>query len=150
MERGFNIDVCTKLEPFIDVFLPQRDGGLLMQKVKEGVSPDLAGRAIFDTDLQAMRHADFLIAVLDGSSIDEGVAFEAGYMFALGKTCVALQTDVRRALPTGNNPMIESSMTQIFQSVPDLVVWANDQHEGLHLRHKLEPHSIHLDIRSSS
>jgi nucleoside 2-deoxyribosyltransferase len=72
-----------------------------------------------------MQEADFIIAVLDGGTIDEGVAFEAGYMFALGKTCVALQTDVRRALPTGNNPMIGSSMTQIFQTVPDLVDWAS-------------------------
>jgi nucleoside 2-deoxyribosyltransferase len=128
MEREYNVSVVARLEKYIDVFLPQRDGGLLMQYVKEGVGPDRAGRLIFEKDLMAMQSADALIAVLDGSTIDEGVAFEIGYMFALGKICVALQTDVRRALPTGNNPMIGSSISSVFQNIADLVDWARHAH----------------------
>ena len=79
-----------------------------------------------------MRHSHFLIAVLDGSTVDEGVAFEIGYMFAAGKTCIGLQTDVRRALPTGNNPMIGMALTLIFQSVTDLVDWTSEQKAELH------------------
>jgi nucleoside 2-deoxyribosyltransferase len=127
MERGFNLSVVSLLETHVDVFLPQRDGGLLMQQVKAGVSPDKAGLAIFDADTRAMRHSHFMIAVLDGNGIDEGVAFEVGYMFALGRTCVGLQTDVRRALPTGNNPMIGSAMTHIFQTVETLIEWTRQQ-----------------------
>jgi|HubBroStandDraft_6_1064221.scaffolds.fasta_scaffold2507682_1 hypothetical protein len=48
MERDFNLRVVAQLERYIDVFLPQRDGGLLMQQVREGASPDRAGRVIFE------------------------------------------------------------------------------------------------------
>src|SRR5688500_11787551 len=106
MERAFNADVVRQIEDRVDVFLPQRDGGLLMNYVKDGIRPDNAAKLIFENDLRAMENADLLVAVLDGSNIDEGVAFEIGFMYAMRKTCVGLQTDVRRALPTGNNPMI--------------------------------------------
>jgi nucleoside 2-deoxyribosyltransferase len=133
MERNFNASVARQLEEHIDLFLPQRDGGLLMRHVKEGMSPDRAAQVIFETDLTAMETADLLIAVLDGSTIDEGVAFETGYMFALGKVCVGLQTDVRRALPTGNNPMIARPMRCVFQTVAELVDWARQLNSESHL-----------------
>ncbi|MCK6451499.1 MAG: hypothetical protein L6R19_11675 [Alphaproteobacteria bacterium] len=44
-----------------------------------------------------------------------------GSMFALGKPCVGLQTDVRRALPSGNNPMIGQSLAAIVNDLPQLV-----------------------------
>lgn len=129
MERNYNVAVVAKLEEYLDVFLPQRDGGLLMNHVKEGVSPDRAASLIFESDRAAMESANLLIALLDGSTIDEGVAFETGYMFALGRPCVGLQTDLRRALPTGNNPMICCSMSFVFQSVYELVNWAREVSE---------------------
>jgi nucleoside 2-deoxyribosyltransferase len=129
MERNYNLAITAQLERYLDIFLPQRDGGLMMNRVKEGVSPDRAAREIFEIDLNAMKGATFLIALLDGSTIDEGVAFEIGYMFSLGKPCVGLQTDFRRALPTGNNPMIGSSMLSVFQSVSDLISWAQQVSE---------------------
>jgi hypothetical protein len=46
MERGYNNHVTRQLEEYVDVFLPQRDGGLLMQYVKEGISPDGAVRRL--------------------------------------------------------------------------------------------------------
>jgi nucleoside 2-deoxyribosyltransferase len=123
MERNHNSRIVEQLEAYVDVFLPQRDGGLMMQHVKGGMSPDRAANLIFEKDRLAMASADILIAILDGSNVDEGVAFEIGYMFALGKFCVALQTDVRRALPTGNNPMIGSAMRFVFQTIRELVDW---------------------------
>jgi nucleoside 2-deoxyribosyltransferase len=129
MERNYNAAVVAQLEEYLDVFLPQRDGGLLMNYVREGVSPDRAASLIFECDRAAMESANLLIALLDGSSIDEGVAFEIGYMFAFGRPCVGLQTDLRRALPTGNNPMICRSMSIVFQSVSELVGWAREVSE---------------------
>jgi nucleoside 2-deoxyribosyltransferase len=123
MERNYNTSIVERLETYVSIFLPQRDGGLMMQYVKYGVSPDRAATLVFEKDLSAMAAADFIIAILDGSNIDEGVAFEIGYMFALGKPCIGLQTDVRRALPTGNNPMISSALRCVFQSVSELVDW---------------------------
>jgi hypothetical protein len=123
MERTNNIAIVSEIERHADVFLPQRDGGLLMQMVKSGVPTNIAERKVFEIDLAAMEGSDLLIAVLDGSHVDEGVAFEIGYAYALGKYCVGLQTDVRRALPTGNNPMIGRSLSLIFRSIPELITW---------------------------
>src|SRR5882757_4245551 len=87
MERRFNREIVEVLEPFCEVFLPQRDGGLLMRFVKEGATLDEAEARVFERDIEAMREADAIVAILDGASVDEGVAFEIGYMFGLGKIC---------------------------------------------------------------
>ncbi len=113
-ERRFNKFIARRLELYADIFLPQRDGGLLLEMVKQGISPANAERAVFQCDIEAMQRADFLIAVLDGNGIDEGVAFEIGYMHCLGKPCFGFQTDVRRALPTGNNPMLIGALGNVF------------------------------------
>lgn len=130
MERAFNLSLASDLEPHIDIFLPQRDGGLMMELVKRGVPPDDAAKAVFELDLRAMNEANVLIAVLDGATIDEGVAFEIGYMFGMGKYCLGFQTDMRRALPTGNNPMIAASLDLICDSVPSLISALDRQLEG--------------------
>lgn len=123
MERAFNEAVVRNIEPQASVFLPQRDGALLADLIARGVLPDVAERLVYQRDVDAMAEADLVIAVLDGGHIDEGVAFEIGFMKALGKRCVGLQTDVRRALPTGNNPMIGRSLERVFSSPEALVEW---------------------------
>jgi len=72
MERSFNLAVTARLERHIDVFLPQRDGGLLMQHVKKEISPDRAAGLSFQTDEIGDGKLTPSIAVLDGSNIDEG------------------------------------------------------------------------------
>lgn len=64
--------------------------------------------------------------MLDGRAIDEGVSFELGYMFAMGKPLFGIQTDIRKPYLTGNNPMIEYSCIKIFRSVSELVEWAKE------------------------
>ena len=64
--------------------------------------------------------ADF-VTKFAHQAIDEGAAFELGYAFALGKECYGLQTDVRRLLSSGNNPMIEQSCKEIFTSINDFI-----------------------------
>lgn len=123
MERKYNQELTKEIEKFMDVFLPQRDGGLLVKLVNEGTPVHLAEQKIFEGDLAAIEAADVAIAILDGAHIDEGVAFEIGYAYALGKPCVGLQTDARRALPTGNNPMLNRSLDFICQSPAHLVDW---------------------------
>jgi nucleoside 2-deoxyribosyltransferase len=126
MERRFNRELVEFIEPFFEVFLPQRDGGLLMRFVKEGATLEMAETHVFLSDIDAMRESDAIVAVLDGACVDEGVAFEIGYMFALGKVCVGLQTDFRRALPTGNNPMIGRALDRICASSEELVSYLRD------------------------
>jgi nucleoside 2-deoxyribosyltransferase len=116
MERRYNAELVEEIEKYIDVFLPQRDGGLLVKFVSEGMPVPAAEQKVFKKDLVAIGSSDLLIAVLDGSHVDEGVAFEIGYTFALGKPCVGIQTDSRRVLPTGNNPMINGALSDICLS----------------------------------
>jgi len=125
MERRFNIELAEQLERFFDVFLPQRDGGLMATMVSEGMQPSVAARTVFQADISALEECEVVLIVLDGRTVDEGAAFELGYAHALGKTCYGLQTDVRRLLTTGNNPMIDCSIRQLFQGVEELVSWAS-------------------------
>jgi nucleoside 2-deoxyribosyltransferase len=121
MERSFNANIELMLAPFIDVFLPQRDGGLLTKLVADGMALNLAKKYVFKKDVDAIASSDIIIAVLDGRTVDEGVAFELGYGYALGKLCIGLKTDDRTLLSTGDNPMITESCHRILTSVDELV-----------------------------
>jgi nucleoside 2-deoxyribosyltransferase len=113
-ERAFNLELAHAIEALgAQVFLPQRDGALLVEMLSGGVPQSVAERRVFIQDTDAMRAADLGVAVLDGAVVDDGVAFEIGYLFALEIPCIGLQTDVRRALPSGNNPMIGQALTEI-------------------------------------
>jgi len=93
------------------------------EMVRDGVAPDIAACRVFRRDMDAIRQSDYLIAVLDGRAIDEGVAFELGVAFSHAKRCVGLQTDFRRLAPWGNNPMITGALESVFRSVKDLLSW---------------------------
>lgn len=122
-EREFNLALAQRFEAHVSVFLPQRDGSLLIDMVRAGVPVEVAERRVFEQDRYAMTKANALVAVLDGGYIDEGVAFELGFMVALGRPCVGLQSDIRRALPSGNNPMISQALQEIFACVDGVTAW---------------------------
>jgi len=123
-ELSFNECIKILLSPYFDIYLPQEDGDLLTDRVKCGDLLEHASKKIFLSDIKAIENCDILLIVLDGRSIDEGAAFELGYAFALGKECIGLQTDTRRLLPLGNNPMIANALDIILESVEELISWA--------------------------
>lgn len=47
------------------------------------------------TNADAIRNADAILAVLDGAEPDSGTAAELGYAAGLGKVCYGLRTDLR-------------------------------------------------------
>lgn len=126
-ERAFNAEIARRLEGLCDVFLPQRDGLLLADLLSEGIPREVGETRVFERDRAALLKCDLLVAVLDGAHIDEGVAFEIGFAHARGAHCVGLQTDVRRALPSGNNPMISRSLSAIFHDLNDLISQLADE-----------------------
>lgn len=126
-EKEFNVKLKGILSPYFRVYLPQEDGTLLADVTKLAVTEAeviAASQLIFREDIEAIRSVDLLLAILDGRTIDEGTAFEIGFAYALGKTCFGLQTDVRRLLPYGNNPMITHSLQKVFKSTKELKHWA--------------------------
>ena len=122
-ERTFNCGLAAALEERVGVYLPQRDGGLMSDMIRDGVPADVAACCVFRRDMEAIRAADYVIAILDGRAIDEGVAFEVGVGFSQGKRCIGIQTDTRRLASWGNNPMITGALEMVFQRVEELLSW---------------------------
>ncbi len=123
-EREFNRKLRRLLSPYFELYVPQEDGGLFVDMLESGTSPSDAGRRIFTWDIAALDRCDLVLVVLDGRTIDEGAAFELGYAYAVSKLCYGVQTDPRRLVPSGNNPMIEQALAYVFHSVDELVAWA--------------------------
>jgi len=139
-ERAFNLRLASEIEQLgAEVFLPQRDGALLVDMLAAGVAQKVAERRVFLQDTEAMKKASMAVAILDGAAVDDGVAFEIGFLFAHGTKCVGLQTDVRRALPTGNNPMISQGLSEITGTEKELLACVSDA---------LEQARVHKAIRA--
>jgi nucleoside 2-deoxyribosyltransferase len=126
-EREFNLRLRESLRDYVDVYLPQEDGGLFVEMVDSGLSVDDAACKVFVGDVRAIEACHYLLLVMDGRSIDEGAAFELGFAAAKQKVCVGLQTDMRRLLPIGNNPMISGALMTIFNDVGALSNWFKEQ-----------------------
>lgn len=123
-ERTFNHNLKKLLTPYFDVYLPQEDGGLMVDMIREGMDPKLAAQKVFDGDIKAMEKCDVFLMILDGRAVDEGASFELGFSYSHNKPCYGLKTDPRQLLATGNNPMIDCPLEHIFQSIDELVDWA--------------------------
>jgi nucleoside 2-deoxyribosyltransferase len=128
-ELDFNKQIADLVQPYFDVYLPQEDGGLMVHMIAGGMQPEKAAEAVFNLDLLALKRCDLLLIVMDGRSVDEGAAFELGFAHALGKPCYALQTDPRRLLPVGNNPMLAVPLRAVFTQVDELLAWARSYSE---------------------
>jgi nucleoside 2-deoxyribosyltransferase len=55
----------------------------------------LDAETIFRLDIDGVRSADAVVAVLDGADPDSGTSFECGLAFALGLPIVVVRTDFR-------------------------------------------------------
>ena len=118
-EKCYNELIVNKLEAElsnIEFFLPQRDGILL----DSSNDKNEAKKRIFYLDELKIFHCDFMVAILDGAHIDEGVAIEIGIAYSLNKRIIALSTDPRRQTPDGFNPMVENCISKFCYSVSEL------------------------------
>jgi nucleoside 2-deoxyribosyltransferase len=106
-EREFIELLASRIESVADVYVPHRDGHLVEADIACGIDRADAYRNVYQRDIDEIRVCDVLLAVLDGRTPDEGVCIEMGFAKALGKSIVALKTDVRVSLPWGNNPMVD-------------------------------------------
>ena len=129
-ELAFNIEIRDLLKKYFEVYLPQEDGGLMVDMIKNGTSFLDAQHLVFLNDIAAIRRTDYLLIILDGRSVDEGASFELGFAHALGKKCIGYQSDPRRLLPVGNNPMVECALERILISRSELLRWAVQESEA--------------------
>ena len=98
-----------------EVFLPQEAIAELDR---------LEADPIFELDLNGVRAAEALVAVLDGADPDSGTCFECGVAHALGRPIVAVRTDFRAggdALPGQTMPTVNLMLSQAVTEAIELV-----------------------------
>ena len=121
-ERMFASALAEAVEKICEVHLPHRDGPLVERDVATGVPPSAALRAAYESDTHALRECTFVIALLEGRALDEGVCAEVGCAKALGKGVLAIKTDVRSTFPWGHNAMIFGCVDKWFCSIDELAL----------------------------
>jgi nucleoside 2-deoxyribosyltransferase len=107
----------SHLNPIKNFFLPHRDGGEL------GKGPTRA--QIFNLDINTLKNADIVVALLDGQDVDSGTCIELGVAYSLGKKIFGIITDFRSYCTNDHEPQR-----------PNLMVWGVCE-EGNTLFHTL-------------
>jgi nucleoside 2-deoxyribosyltransferase len=114
-ERAWNARVARHLASAgHEVFLPQ-------DEVKAIATLD-ADR-IFQVDVDGVRGAEALVAVLDGADPDSGTSFECGLAYALGIPIVIVRSDFRGggdALPGQKLATINLMLSQAAAAIVNL------------------------------
>ncbi|HEY9206065.1 MAG TPA: nucleoside 2-deoxyribosyltransferase [Candidatus Methanoperedens sp.] len=96
------------------VFLPQEDSNNVKDEKKRQ-------EIIFSKNVAAIKKSDMIVAVIDGTDVDSGTAWEIGYAFASGIPVLGLRTDFRTLGIEGTvNLMMERSVT-LFHTVSELL-----------------------------
>lgn len=115
MERERNVFFAKKLgHTGFDVFLPQRDAG--------EIAKDADPKECFNRDIEAIKDCDWLLALCDGRTQDEGMCVEIGYAYAKGKHICVIYDDVRRYTETQMmNNMILGAAHAVCQTIDDAI-----------------------------
>ena len=126
MERARNLSFANILEnENMKVYLPQRDGGLFYDYIKEGYSINDARKYIFNKDINAIYNSDIILCLLDGRVLDEGMCIELGIAFAKEKICIGYKTDGRSQDKYGNNIILDGVLSKIFDNKTELIKYLN-------------------------
>ena len=119
LERNLKIRDFLK-ELGYDTYLPQEDGGISYNLIKQGGEVSDTRTKIFEHDVQEVKDSDVILCVLDGRVPDEGMCIELGIGYALGKTCIGYLTDQRSLDPYGPSLMIEGCLKETVHSMDEL------------------------------
>lgn len=134
--RGFMADLVAALSPIVTIINPWDDHRFDAEIARAARMDSRRERqeiltrvnvALGQANEERIRHADAVVAVLDGVDVDSGTAAEIGFAYALGKPVIGLRTDFRLA---GDNEaalvnlqvqyFIEASGGRIVTTVPEL------------------------------
>lgn len=84
-----------------------------------------SGSEIFKTNLSGLQDCSLMVAILEGSHVDDGTAWEMGYHYSREGITIAIRTDFRKAGETNSskvNLMIENSCHIIVHSLDELII----------------------------
>lgn len=120
-ERRYLEELAAEVEAAgFPTYLPHRDGGLASADRRDT-------RALYDADIRALDRCGAIVAVLNGTDVDSGTAFEIGYGVARGLPVLGLYEDIRVSGPHDFNAMIANGC-RVFASRKDLLEALNDPH----------------------
>lgn len=111
MEVTFNAKLAEEIRkdlPDLDIFLPQEQ----VEINDKNAYAD--SKMIAKLDTEAVLSSDILLAILDGQTIDPGVASEIGIAYQAGIPIVGLYTDSRQQ--GGQNPQKLKALTEVAES----------------------------------
>ena len=116
-EREFNQKLqAMMLNLGFFVFLPQEDAA--------DNSPERENRnhsSIFNNCFSGLQKSDLVVAVLEGTDVDSGTAWELGYAYAAKKPIIGFRSDFRIQTPDERvNLMIQETLTEFAGSVEEL------------------------------
>lgn len=114
-ELGYNADLATTLRRAgHDVYLPQEH--------QYPTNVRSYAKQTFAANVNALMAAQAVVAVLDGSDVDSGTAWECGAVYARGVYVYGLRTDFRSFGPEEKiNLQVQESLTSLDTNVADLV-----------------------------
>jgi nucleoside 2-deoxyribosyltransferase len=120
-ELEFNRSVVARIEDAgHEVFLPQRDGPEADSTAHTDGTDHL--HEIFNADRRAILDADLVVAVLDGSTVDDGVAVEIGIAYENDIPIIGLKTDDRTFSEHEHvNSMVYSPLSDLHRDSTELV-----------------------------
>lgn len=107
-EKEFNLTLKNLLENTfsVEVFLPQIECKDLEDNPTK----------IFEKCTEGIDISDIVIAILDGTDVDSGTAWEVGYSYVSNKTIIGIRTDFRqRGDDFGLNCMISKSLDSLIE-----------------------------------
>lgn len=99
----------TELIPTIDIVMPQD-----FKTAGKYNDPGHYG-ALFRMCVDGIDSSDAVLAVLDGTEVDSGVAWEVGYAYARGTPVIGLRTDFRPGAEHGLNIMLSRSCRYLIR-----------------------------------
>ncbi len=97
-----------------DTYLPHRDAGVF----ERGKS---SSKTFFENDLKELKECAFVVAILNGTDVDSGTAWEIGYAYAMGKPVYGILEDTRKPNLDLLNPMIVNSILKIALNKEELM-----------------------------
>ena len=69
---------------------------------------------IYRQCVEELTASDLVLALLDGSDVDSGVAYEVGYARGIGKPVLGVRTDYRQLQVKGINMMLAEGCTHVI------------------------------------
>jgi nucleoside 2-deoxyribosyltransferase len=118
-EWRWNADLAARLrDAGVDVVLPQERAEAMLR----GTEP-FDARSLFSRNIDAIRRADVVVAILDGADADSGTCWECGFAFALGRPVIGVRTDFRGGGDDSEhqiNLMLSKSCRSIITASPGM------------------------------